>query len=222
MKRPEASAALLCILLSFLSVSVVSAADRSRDYYVEFHLGQSLNGEDSLQAMAGDLPAGTAEVDYETGFHSGFAVGKRFGERWRLEGEYLYRTDELGFAEFSDGTLFEEGDYSSVVVSANAYYDFPDLLKESPRDLYFYLGAGLGWVQEVDIDFESGEEISFESDDFGYQLIGGLRWEITPRWSLDFEYRTFTASDVRMTNESGSVTSDYQPVSLGFAVGYSF
>jgi opacity protein-like surface antigen len=205
-----------------LFVTGIASADENR-YYLEAHLGQSLNGADSLEADATDLPPGRASVDYETGFASGLALGRRLGPDWRVEVEYLYRTDELGFAEFTDGTRFDEGDFSSVTLSANAYYEFPDLLKQSDRELRIYLGAGVGWIQEVDIDFESeAGEISYETDEIAYQMMAGLRWGFAERWALDFEYRLLKASDVKMTSRTGSVTSDYEPVTLGFALSYSF
>ncbi len=211
------------ILLLLAGAYTSPATAQKNDWYAELELGQSLNGEDTLGVDATNLPAGNPEVDFETGYTFGIAIGKRLGDSWRLEGEYRYRTDELGFAEFPGGTRFEDGDYSSVVLSANAYYDFPDLLKNSEQELRAYLGAGYGWIQEVDIDFErAGQEISYETDDFGYQLMAGFRWRFAPRWTMDFEYRQFSADDVVMTSPTGSVTSDYAPVSLGFGLGWSF
>lgn len=207
---------------ALVAADAVTAQTDER-FYVELVLGQSLNGEDSFTTTAADLPPGPAEVDWETGFTTGLAVGTRIGSSWRAEGEFLYRTDELGFVEFPDGTRFTEGDFSSVVVSANGYYAFPDLLSSSDRELRFYLGAGAAWIQEIDIDFESaGAERSYDSDDFGFQYMAGLRWAFAERWALDFEYRALSASDIEMTSGAGSVVSDYAPVSLGFSLSYSF
>jgi|GEM_PF-813961 len=199
----------------------VSAADD--DYYVEFNLGQSLNGEDFLEANATDLPPGLAEIDFDTGFTSGFAIGRHLGDRWRIDAEYLYRSDELSFAEFSDGTLFEDGNYASVTLSANAYYDFPDLLKNSDNELRFYLGAGAAYIQEVDIDFErDGEELSYETDETGFQWMMGARWRFARRWALDLEYRALSASDIDLESPTGTVSIGYEPVSLGFSLSRSF
>jgi opacity protein-like surface antigen len=214
-----ATGAALAILIGGATTPAL-ADDR---YYVEFVLGQSLNGEDSFTTTATDLPPGPAEVDWETGVVSGLALGARLGASWRLEGEFLYRTDELGFVQFPSGTRFEKGDFSSVVISANGYFDFPDLLRSSDRELRLYLGVGVGWIQEVDIDFESnGTERSYETDDLGYQYMAGVRWKFAERWNLDFEYRALSASDLELSSSTGTVVSDYAPVSLGLSLGYAF
>lgn len=214
---------LLGLGLSLLIPQAVTAEEKQH-YYVELSLGQSLLGEDAFFADAAGLPVGDAEVDYDTGFTSGFAFGYRPTPRWRIETEYLYRTDELSSAEFSDGTLFEDGDFSSVTLSLNAYYSFR-LWTSSTSDqtVDFYVGAGLGWIQEVDIDLErDGQEVEFETDDTGFQWMLGLDWQFSERWSGVFEFRSFAASDVEMRGETGLVRSDYTPVNLILALGYRF
>ncbi|MEO1083217.1 MAG: OmpW family outer membrane protein [Acidobacteriota bacterium] len=162
----------------------------------------------------------TADASYDLGIRSGLAFGWRFDDRFALELEYLYSTNDFDAAVFSDGQRFEDGNYASVVISANAYTFFRR--GESVRP---YVGAGLGWVQEVDVDFERGdEEISFQTDDFGFQAMAGLLWDVNDRWSLDLQARYLVVDGLEMEAEegAGTVVADYRPLSLFVGLGYRF
>ena len=111
-----------------------------------------------------------------------------------------------------------EGNYASVTVGANAYYRF-----RRQSELQPYLGAGLGWVQEVDVDFEeNGVETSFETDDFGLQFAAGVRWTPGDRWLLDAQLRWLDVSGVTMEAEDGlgTVSADYAPLTLLLSAGW--
>ena len=193
-----------------------------------------LAGERYLKLVAGigDLDdGGSLDIDdprfseaidssYDLGFRSGLAFGWRLNDSFTFELEYLYSTNDLDEVVFADGQRFSEGNYASVVISANGYYFF-----RAGQSFRPYVGAGLGWVQEVDIDFEeNGEEISFETDDFGFQVMAGLLWDIGDRWSFDLQARYLTVSDLEMVAEEGSglVTADYEPLSLLAGLSYRF
>ncbi|MEM8997712.1 MAG: porin family protein [Acidobacteriota bacterium] len=162
----------------------------------------------------------TADASYDQGFRSGLAFGWRFDDRFALELEYLYSTNDFDTVLFSDGQRFEEGNYASVVISANAYTFF-----RRGESLRPYVGAGVGWVQEVDVDFErGGEEISFETDDFGFQAMAGLLWDVNDRWSLDLQARYLLVDGLEMESEDGpgTVVADYRPLSLFAGLSYRF
>ncbi|MEM1202568.1 MAG: OmpW family outer membrane protein [Acidobacteriota bacterium] len=174
-------------------------------------------------SLAVDDPrfVGDAEADYGTGFASGLAFGAHLSPRWVVEGEYLYRTSDFDRAVFADGETFEDGNYASVVLSGSVYYLFGD---DDDR-LRPYVGAGLGWIQEVDVDFErGGEEISFETDDFGVQGMVGLRWRLGEKFLLDLQGRWLSASDITMEAEEGDgrVIADYEPLDLLVGIGWRF
>lgn len=192
-------------------------------------------GERYLKLVAGigDLDdGGSLDVDdprfssatesgYDQGFRSGLAFGWMPNEKFALELEYLYSTNDLDEVIFSDGQRFDEGNYASVVISANGYYFFRPGQSFRP-----YVGAGLGLVQEVDIDFETadGEEISFETDDFGFQVMAGFLWQTGDRWSIDLQARYLSVSSLEMEAEEGPgvVRADYEPLSLLAGISYRF
>ena len=167
-----------------------------------------------------DRLAASTDSSYDLGFRSGLAFGWRPSPRFALEGEYLYSTNDLDEVVLADGRRFEEGNYASVTLSANGYAFFRHDQKLQP-----YVGAGLAWVQEVDIDFEeNGEEISFETDDFGFQIMAGLHWQVGERWALDLQARYLAASGLTMEAEEGPgrVTADYEPWSVLAGWSYRF
>ncbi|MEM1182878.1 MAG: OmpW family outer membrane protein [Acidobacteriota bacterium] len=162
----------------------------------------------------------SADASYDLGLRSGLAFGWNLDDRFALELEYLYSTNDFDTVVFSDGERFEEGNYASVVISANAYTFF-----RRDQNVRPYLGAGLAWVQEVDIDFErDGAETSFETDDFGFQVMAGVLWDLNDRWALDLQARFLAADGVEMEAEegSGTVRADYRPLSLFAGLSYRF
>ncbi|MEM6456920.1 MAG: porin family protein [Acidobacteriota bacterium] len=213
----RAAALLVCALAL---ASAASAQDEGR-YSLRLLAGATPLGVDTLDArFDGAATTTSGEVDYEAGLASGLAFGIRLSEHWEVDLEYLYRTSELSELTFPDGMRFTEGDFSSVTVSASLNYVFRAGQRWRP-----YVGAGLGWVQEVDIDFEDASgETSFETDDFGYQLQAGIRYEASDRWAASFEFRTFDAGEIELEAEDGpgTVTSDYTPLNVLVGVRYRF
>ncbi len=173
----------------------------------------------SLEIVDDRLAAST-ESSYDLGFRSGLAYGWRPSPRFAPEGEYLYSTNDLDEVVLADGRRFDEGNYASVTISANGYAYFRNDKKLQP-----YVGVGLAWVQEVDIDFEEdGEEISFETDDFGFQVMAGVHWKVGKRWALDLQARYLPVSGLTMEAEEGPgrVMADYEPLSLLAGWSYRF
>jgi opacity protein-like surface antigen len=192
-------------------------ADEPR-YYVEAIAGLTSLSDDTADV---DIREGEGKADLE--FDSGFAAGAAFGweatENVRIEGEYIYKTNGLSKATLPDGSTVGEGDFSSVTLSANGYYLFGD------RESTFrpFVGAGIGWLQEVDIDFEEdGEELSWETNDLGWQAMAGLAWRPSETWSFEVEARWFSASDVEMEKGDETVTATYDPITLNVSAAYRF
>ena len=150
-------------------------------------------------------------------------MGHEFSNNWRLEGEVLYRTSELDSGDIPGLGTFTDGDYSSLAIAANGFYDFNLFGNEK---ISSYVGAGIGWLQEIDIDFEqSGIEQSFSTDDIGFQVMAGARYDLGENWFVDAEARYFFASDIEMTAEDnavGTVTADYDPLTFAISAGWRF
>ncbi|MEL7061726.1 MAG: porin family protein [Acidobacteriota bacterium] len=165
--------------------------------------------------------ADAVDSSYDLGFRFGLAYTWAFTDRFGLELEYLYSTNDLDSVELADGQVFEDGNYASVTISANGRWTLRPEAAWRP-----YLGAGIAWVQEVDIDFErANEEISFETDDVGFQIFAGVERDVGDRWTLDVQLRWLSVSGLEMEAEErfgGTVEADYEPLSLLVGVGWRF
>ncbi|MDV7399745.1 hypothetical protein RZS08_50490, partial [Arthrospira platensis SPKY1] len=93
-----------------------------------------------------------------------------------------------------------------------------------------FVGAGIGWAQEVDIDItRNGQELSYSrSGGAAIQAIVGGEIDISDRWSLvgDVRWTRVNSGTFKAENaSSGGVLTGkpkYQPLSLNLGVTYKF
>jgi outer membrane protein W len=108
-------------------------------------------------------------------------------------------------------------------VAINGLYEF-DLLGSARARTY--VGAGLVYLTEVDIDFEQGStERSFSGNGNGVQLLAGARYDLGERWFLDAGLRYLAASGLDLEEESGGsgrIEADYAPWAATIGVGWRF
>ena len=201
-----------------IGVCFTPGAAAERQAYVK-----ALGGFGSLaDADISSRTIGDGEVTFANGFNAGAAVGYEFGS-WRVEGEVLYRTNDV---DDVSGTLFDaadDGDFSSLTLGANALYQFN--LFKNPK-VVSYAGGGIVWFQEVDLDFEAnGSERSYSGDDVALQLISGARYELAERWAISAEVRHLFGGEVELDGEGaavGSIDADYDQTSLMLGLSYRF
>lgn len=165
---------------------------------------------------------GTGDSAFDLGFGGGAALGYDFGQ-WRFESELVYRTNGL---DQVSGTSFDgasDGDLSSLGFAANALLDFN--LFGSPK-VESYVGLGLVWFEEIDIDFEqSGVESSFSSDGNAWQAIAGVDYTLRDNWSMFGEVRYLFSDDLDLSGEDGvtdEFTTDYDRTSVTLGIKYRF
>ena len=206
-----------------LALFVAAPAAAEDRWYVDVTGGLTLLDVSSVDVDLDDGTLGRADLDSDTGFGFGGAFGREFDDSWRLEAELMYRTNDHESLTLPDGRNLTEGDYSSLIVSANGMYLFGD-----PASAWRpFVGLGVGWIQEIDLDFEQeGVETSFSGDGIAWQVMGGVSWRPSDRWSIDLEARYVGAWDVKMDGEEGPiggrVTADYSlfSVSAGLSVRF--
>ncbi len=198
------------------------SAIAEENWYATAEAGIGVLGDQNL-VFRNDVIAETAEAQFDGSFTGGGTVGYKFSEDWRVEGEIMYRRNEL--SAFSSSTLgtFSEGDFASLGFGVSALYDFD--LFGSPN-VRSYVGAGIVFLQEVDIDFEqAGAETSFETDDIGFQVQLGARYDLSERLFLNAGVRYLTATGIKMefpADTSQTVESDYDPLALTVGLGWSW
>ena len=164
---------------------------------------------------------GAADVQLDGGFASGLNLGYSYGNNWAAEIGWEYRSNDSEVT-LADGQRFSEGNYASNSFFLNGIYSFNSSSSWQP-----YVGAGLSWVQEIDIDLETaGSELSYSGDgDSGFQVFAGIDYQLDSRWSVLGEVRYSSISDVELSGENtmGSFSGlDYNPVSLQIGLKYRF
>ena len=209
--------------LAFTVSFNVSAKDNSENkgWYVKPVIGTSFLSNTKGVVSDTGLIDGNADIDLSTGFVAGLATGYRYNDEITAEIHWEYRTNDSDTTTAS-GDVFE-GNYASSIIYLNGYYHFWQ------RDAWqAYAGAGLGWVQEIDIDIEdNGVERSFSGDgDIATQFMVGLDYRLNDQWDFNTELRYTTLSSIDLDGEeniSGTFNDlDYDPVSITVGFKYRF
>ncbi|MEM9303675.1 MAG: outer membrane beta-barrel protein [Pseudomonadota bacterium] len=204
-------------LLALVLASTPAAEAEDSGWYVRAIAGYNTLSDETVRHSTGEF---AGEASFGSGFAGGGAVGYDTGP-WRFEGEILYRSADLDRLEAATGPI-TEGNYASLGFGANVLYSFNLFGTDRATS---YVGGGLVFLQEIDIDFETPEENSFSGDEFGYQLILGAEYDFGARWSGFAEYRWFDAGDPDLDAEGdalGTVNVDYANQALLFGVRYDF
>ncbi|MEN7341440.1 MAG: porin family protein [Pseudomonadota bacterium] len=210
-------------LVAALPLSIPSVQADDTGFYASAVAGLNLLGDQSA-TYRDEAVTSSTDRQFDAAFAAGGTIGYDFGPNWRAEAELMYRRNEQDGSVTLDGLgTFAEGDFASLSIAASVLYDFE--LPANPN-LSPYVGAGLAFIQEIDVDFEdAGIETSFETDDIAVQLQAGVRYLFGERWFADAGLRYLVASDVELEfpdDTSRTVTSDYDPLTLSVGFGYRF
>jgi outer membrane protein OmpA-like peptidoglycan-associated protein len=161
------------------------------------------------------IPRASPTASFNSGFNAGARAGYQWGP-WRLEEEYSYRHSSLDSFSFSGPFGIStnpsnvSGQRNSHAIMTNAIYDFTVGWPVSP-----HIGVGIGAVDIIDsasvnsftlhnaigspINPSSplsvapqtfgGTLLHGNSWVFGYQAIGGFRYDFSPTVAFDLDYR---------------------------------
>ncbi len=211
------------ILISSLAIGLglsTPAMGEEAGWYARAHGGLSgLSDADGNFTFEGEQQPATGKTD--TGGFAGIAGGYSFGNGWRTELAWEYRRNDF---TGSIGSIdYPTADFASSIMYLNSVYAFGGNSKWTP-----YVGAGIAWAQEVDIDFErDGVEQSYSSSgNSGLQVFAGLEYTLSPRWVVSGELRYGNVSSLDLEPESGAPGMindiDYQHTSLQLGLSYQF
>ncbi len=162
------------------------------------------------------------DVNTDGGFTPGIALGYRYNSNLSAELGWEYRSNDSETV-YADGTVFPDGNYASSFIYVNGIWHFDARGKWQP-----YVGAGLGFIQEIDIDLESGgvEQSFSDSGNVGFQVFGGVDYELSERLKVGGEIRYTNVGTVDLPaeeNATGSIVGlDYDPVTVGLTLTYEF
>ncbi|BDX08510.1 outer membrane protein [Planctobacterium marinum] len=200
--------------------SLHALADNA-SWYVKPYLGLS-----SISDQQGTLVQAANNTDITTntdsGFTSGIALGYQYNAHYSAELGWEYRSSDTD-SQLSANDNSYGGNYASSLFFLNGFYHLA-----SSSDWTPYVGAGLAWVQEVDLDLElNGTEQSYSGDgDTGYQLMLGVDYAIGSQWQANAELRYLTIGDIDLQGEENATGElrgfDYDPMTLSVALKYRF
>jgi opacity protein-like surface antigen len=178
----------------------------SQGFYFEGFGGFSGLMDDGIQ-----LNGERWDGEYGGGFLGGGAIGHQW-RAWSLELEFFYRSNDID-AVSRGGDRFAGGDYASTNFFLNAHYTFGSLGGRAAI-IRPYVGAGVGLMQEIDIDMPGlGVEDVSATWKPAFQAIFGVRWELNAHWSIFTEGRYTYAGDPKLRSETGAsqtVRADYK------------
>jgi len=193
------------------------------NYYLKPHLGISIVQDNDFSQSGVAATGARADGSYDSGYAAGLAFGYRYGNGFSAEIDWEYRSNSNDEVSFSDGAAFGDGDLASNIFYLNGYYTFNEVY----GGLRPFIGGGIGWVQEIDLDLESGGvETSYTGDgDIAWQLMAGAEAQLTEQWRLQGEFRYSSVAGVDLEEEGGGgriKDLDYDHWTVGLAVVYDF
>jgi opacity protein-like surface antigen len=198
--------------------SFAAAQDWSDGIYLKLSGGGSylLGGDASLS------DGSRSDVDFSAGYAAGAALGYELTPNISLELEYMYRTGDVD--GFSSAGFGADGDFASVIISANVLYQFDGWQAPIGGRLRPFLGAGIGVTQEIDFDVQGGAAAGEYSDSggFAFQLRAGANWELDANWILSAEARYFDAGEPGLKSDRGGRKLDAQYNGLEALVGLAY
>ena len=144
-------------------------------------------------------PGLKAEFDGGIGF--GGDIGFLYGNGWAAEFEWNWRRHDLESLRRGNTTLVTDGDFASNTLFVNGLRRFV-----RPSGGWVpYVGVGLGWVQEIDFDLNSGNTEREWSDqgEFAVQLMGGAEFPLGESWKLTTDVRLLQIGSVELPAGEG-------------------
>lgn len=200
------------------------AQDEARGFYATAYAQASRLGSTSFGEIGNAGLGSGLDAKFDIGLGLGGDIGFRYGNGWAAEFEWNWRRHELQSLRGGRGALVDEGDFASNILFVNGLRRF-----EGAGDRWTpYLGVGLGWVQEIDFDLNSGniERAWSDQGEFGVQLMGGAEFPLGESWKLTADVRLLQIGSVELPAEEGVTGQlakpDYNPVSVQFGVRRKF
>ena len=188
--------------------------------YGSFNAGVAMPADGNMTISG----VGSAELEYDTSFTVGGAIGYRLGESgdYRVEGEVAYQNNEVdrignnSLPFDPDGGRISSMEFSMLTFLLNGYIDF----NYGSAFSWFFTG-GFGFAR---IDGEmTVDGVTDDEDDtvFAYQLGVGAGYAVTETVTLDCKYRYLgTAEDFNIEGGDVEVASPSHSITVGIRVAF--
>ncbi len=209
--------AVCAVICFFLVLPTISFG--ASDMYGSFNAGLAKSADGNMTISG----VGSAELEYDTSFTVGGAIGYRLGESgdYRVEGEVAYQNNEVDRIDNNSlpvpigvGTL-SSMEASMLTFLLNGYIDF----NYGSAFSWFFTG-GFGFAR---IDGEMTlDGVTDDEDDtvFAYQLGVGTGYAVTETVTLDCKYRYLRTEDFNIEGGHVEVASPSHSITVGIRVAF--
>jgi len=204
------------VLITALAAPAISiATEPGEGLYVKPIFGLSQMSDQVARVDGAGLANGPVKLGIDPGFNAGLLLGYRTKSNWAFEVGWEYRSNDTEIV-LADGQRLSDGNYASNQFFLNGLYFFASRSRWEP-----YVGAGLLWGQEIDIDLEGdGFEQSFDGQgDIGVQVFAGLNYKLSNAWSVGGELRYGRTTGIDLGVLKGL---EYAPTTLQVGLTYRF
>ena len=204
-------------ILAVLSVPAV-AQDASQGPYVGFGAGMFFLS-DSDGSFDDETLGGIAgiKLDFDTGYALSGALGYRFANGFRVEGEVAYRRNNVDKVSLTVSGVGLPGDVDDHLTNlgfmVNAYQDL-----QTESGVIPYLGIGLGF-NRVGMGAIDSMYLSADHDTvFAYAAMAGVSVPVAESTSLSVEYKYLGTEDPCLDETD----FEYESHTFGAKLSYSF
>ena len=166
---------------------------------------------------------GSAELEYDTSFTVGGAIGYRLGETgdYRVEGEVAYQNNEVDRIANNSlpynpgGGVISSMEFSMLTFLLNGYIDF-----NYGSAFSWFVTGGLGFARydgEMTVNGVTADE---DDTVFAYQLGVGTGYAVTETVTLDCKYRYLRTEDFNIEGGDVEVASPSHSITVGIRVAF--
>ena len=200
------------------------AQTEPRGFYATVYAQASNLGSTTFDEVGSASFGSGLTARFGTGLGLGGDIGFRYGNGWASELEWNWRRHDLKSLQSGGSTLATNGDFASNIIFVNGLRRFVG----QTGGWTPYVGAGLGWVQEIDFDINSGgtERAWSKKGKVAVQLIAGTEIPISNAWRLAADVRLLRVGNVELPAEegvTGRLTQPrYNPVSVQVGLRRAF
>ena len=194
----------LHVTIAVLLIPIVASAEEP-NLYVQLNMGATYSehytdGSDFCGSILGCGSFSYKEKS-DAGYVAGAAVGYRFSDYFRLEGEAMYQSNDLTHsiltANFRNANGFTqttalEGEKERTTFLLNGYYDFKNATAFTP-----YLSGGVGGYH-LRVSADRGRRSGENDLDFAWQLGAGLNYKLCDRIGFDLKYRYLSGTEAEV------------------------
>jgi hypothetical protein len=211
-------------IMLFGMASTSLAQTEPRGFYATVYAQASNLGSTTFDELGNAGFGSGLKATFGSGLGLGGDIGFRYGNGWASELEWNWRRHNLKSLNRGGSTLASSGDFASNIIFLNGLRRFIG----QAGGWTPYVGAGLGWVQEIDFDINSAgtDRAWSKQGKVAVQLIGGAEIPLGNAWRLAADIRILRVGGVELPAEEG-VTGRlsqprYNPVSVQVGLRRAF